>query len=142
MKSMNVKTLFILVFVSFFGVNSFSQTIADNAIKKNRTSIENATASLSQLEPLKFEYDVDANKQLGLKKGVQYGFLADNVRATFPELVKSKNVSYMHAKNVQKEAKLSAIDEESLIPILVASIKELHIEIGKLKEEVKALKGN
>lgn len=53
----------------------------------------------------------------------RYGFLAQNVKEVFPELVHTDNSGYMY------------VDYIGLIPILVQSINELRAELAELKGE-------
>ena len=119
---------------------SFSQTVTDDALKKNIQPITNASDILMKLEPKRFEYNTVKYSQLNFKNGIQYGFMSDNMQAVFPELVASKNVSYMYSKNNYRTMKIKTVEENDLIPIMVASIKELKMEIEKLKIELAALK--
>ncbi|UEG50474.1 tail fiber domain-containing protein [Ferruginibacter lapsinanis] len=135
-----VRALLFSVVISLSGSTASSQSTTDKDIKKNITPIENATASLIQLEPQKFEYNVNAYKQLNLPKGVQYGFLTENVLHILPELVTKKNVRYSYGKNDTRNALISTIDNNNLTPFLVASIKELHEEIQRLKELIETMK--
>lgn len=75
-----------------------------------------------------------------MKKGTQYGFIAEDIAQTFPELVAEKSFSYMFGKNAYRTAKVKTVDEASLIPVLVASIKEQQEQIEKLKQEIENLK--
>ena len=118
----------------------YAQTISDELIKKNITPIASPLKKLLQLEPRIFEYDTDKFRSLGLKQGRQYGFLADNINDVFPGLVSSKSISYMYGKNNYRIKTINTIDEVSLIPILVASIQELHTEIEQIKMQMKELK--
>lgn len=140
MKNYNTTILLTICFIAITTI-SFSQTVTDNEVKKNIVPITNATEFLLKLEPKKYEYNTSKYNYLNFKKGVQYGFLAENVQSVFPEMVASKNVSYMYSKNSYRDVKLKTADENDLIPIMVASIKELKMEIEKLKAEVAALKG-
>ena len=136
----NIKALLFAVIISLSGSNASAQNSIDKDIKKNISSIENATASLIQLEPKKFEYDINRYKQLNLPQGTQYGFLAENVENILPELVNKKNVRYVYGKNSTKDGAIQTVDNNSLTPFLVASIKELYEEIEKLKAEIATLK--
>ena len=53
----------------------------------------------------------------------RYGFLAQNVKEVFPQLVHTDNTGYMY------------VDYIGLIPILVQSINELRAELAELKGE-------
>ena len=136
----NIKALLFAVVISLSGSNASAQNSIDKDIKKNISSIENATASLIQLEPKKFEYDINRYKQLNLPQGTQYGFLAENVETILPELVNKKKLLYVYGKKSTKEGALQKVDNNSPTPFLVASIKELYEEIEKLKAEIELLK--
>jgi hypothetical protein len=63
-----------------------------------------------------------------LEKGSErYGFLAQNVKEVFPELVHTDNAGYMY------------VDYIGLIPILVQSINELRAELEEVKAEKQEL---
>ena len=112
----------------------------DNEIKKNVTDISTPLQKLVQLEPKVFEYNTEKYKHLKLKSGKTFGFMSDNMQQVFPELVATKHSSYMFGKNIYRDTKIKTIDETSLIPVLVASIKEQQAEIEKLKKDIKELK--
>jgi len=114
----------------------FSQIISDNVIKKNISPISSPLKSLLQLEPKVYEFDTQKYKAFQLKKGLQYGFLAENIKNVFPGMVGTRSVTTMVGKNTYRESKIQTIDESSLIPVLVASIQELHIEIELLKQQI------
>jgi hypothetical protein len=131
----------LLTAICFLFFNTLSaQTIHDSEVKRNVAPISSPLKSLLRLEPRIYEYDTDKFKNLRLKEGRQYGFLADNIEEVFPGMVNSKNFSYMYGKNTYRQASIRTVDEVSLIPVLVASIQELHQEIEKLKQEVNSLK--
>jgi hypothetical protein len=119
---------------------AYSQKLHDNEIKKNVTAINNSLQKLTQLQPRMFEYKTDQYKHLQLQGGTQYGFVAEDFQQVFPELVKEKSTSYMFGKNSYRNATLKTIDELSLIPVLVASIKEQQLQIEKLTSELEILK--
>ena len=136
---------FTITAISIFGLilfsnTSFAQQISDKEIKKNVVAIDNALSRLVKLEPKSFTYDNGKYNYLSLDKGKQYGFIAEDIVQTFPELVNEKSVQYMFGKNVYRTAKLKMVDGVSLIPVLVASIKEQQQQIEQLKQEIEALK--
>lgn len=135
-----VKALVISLVVIGSSKSGFSQSIEDNDIKKNITPIHNPLERLIQLEPKTFEYDKAKFKNLKLPSGKQYGFIAENVQQVFPGLVGYKNYSYSIGKNSLRTAKIKIMDAESIIPILVASIKEQQEMIDKLREEITEMK--
>jgi hypothetical protein len=54
-------------------------------------------------------------------------------------MVSSKSVSYMYGKNNYRTQTLKTIDELSLVPLLVASVQEMHVELNQLRQEIKDL---
>jgi hypothetical protein len=71
---------------------------------------------------------------------VQYGFNADQVQMVLPSLVYAKNGQYIGGKNLYKSYSRKMVDESGLIPILVASVKELQEQVNLLKAEIALLK--
>lgn len=119
---------------------TYAQKIEDNEIKKNVSAIDNSLQRLVQLEPKIFEYNKTKFKDLQLPSGKQYGFMAENLQTVFPDLVTYRSYNYSVGKNSFRTAKVKEVDVESIIPILVASIKEQQSEIEKLKAEVQELR--
>lgn len=117
-----------------------AQDVPDRSIKKNISTINSPLQRITQLQPKQFEYNAAAFRHLKLKEGKQYGFIAEDIEAVFPTLVNEKSISYRYGKNVYRNATIKTINEASLIPVLVASIKEQQAEIEKLKAEMLELK--
>lgn len=128
----------ILFFIITFSMSA--QQVPDREIKKNVMELNTPLKKLLQLEPKVFEYNTEKYKHLKLQPGKKYGFMVDNIQTIFPELVTTKQSSYMFGKNVYRDAEIKTIDVTSLIPVLVASIKEQQAEIEKLKKEIAELK--
>lgn len=140
--SLNSKLSKSLVLFSFFATSSaFAQKLSDNTLKKDATPVKNSVKQLTKLEPVSFSYYKAEFDQL--PEGKQYGFLASDVKAVFPELVKNQSkVVAGDGKNATKSVTIENVDMVSLIPLLVSSIKEQQAEIEKLKSELNALKRN
>lgn len=138
MGATNLKKL--IAVIVLFGTSqvSFGQQVPDQVLKKNIAPVENALAYVQQLEPKKFEYNTDRYHKLNLPAGRQYGFLAEEVQKVLPELVRSESHSYMVGKNTYRNATLKNTDLESLIPLLVAAIKEQQQQIEELKRQLEA----
>lgn len=135
----STRFILLILFLSI-AVISFAQTYPDSVIKKNIKEIENATQNIIRLKPKVFEYDTQSYNYLHLKKGTQYGFMAEDIKAVFPGLVRDKHISYMSGKNTHRDAVIKTMDEASLVPFLVAAFKEQQAEIEKLKIEIQRLK--
>jgi hypothetical protein len=135
------KVTFLFMISLFLGSTSLvAQSFADKEIKHNVQDIDDAVQLLLQLRPITFEYNTTHFKQLKLKEGKQYGFLSENVQRTFPELIEKKNINYMFGKNSYRNASIPKINENQLIPVLVASILELQDQIYDLRKEILDLK--
>lgn len=129
---------FALAGIVFFSSTAFSfgQTIPEQDLKKNIAPLQNALSYVQQLEPKMYEYDTQRFNKLKLPAGPQYGFLAEEVQKVLPNLVSSQSQSYMVAKNTYRSTTLKNTDLESLIPLLVAAIKEQQEQINELKQQL------
>jgi len=95
---------------------------------------------LLTLEPQIYQYNVATWKDIRLPQGHHYGFFPENVELAFPELVSYQNHAYMAGKNLLRTAKIKTVDMESLIPVLVASIKEMQGDMEIMRKELEMLK--
>ncbi|HKG06253.1 MAG TPA: hypothetical protein VKB19_07345 [Pedobacter sp.] len=128
----------LLLSVCAFSANA--QKIDEKELKVEVQKVSGSTQQLISLEPVKFRYDVKKYKHLGLPAGSQYGFLASNVQSSFPDLVHETSKQVPSGKNSSKVASYNEVDNNDLIPVLVAAIKEQQAEIENLKKEVGLLK--
>ena len=130
----------LLTMLCLAGTGSYAQNIPDSVLKINAKPIGNPLQRLLLLQPKTFEYNTARFKHLDLATGTQYGFMAENVQAVFPSLVSTRYKQYLFGKNNYRNAVTSQVDSNALIPLLVASIQELHAELEKLKAEILELK--
>lgn len=137
---MNKQYLFIVLAFFITIVNASAQKMSDSALKTNITDIPSALHNLVKLEPKTFDYRSEKRNLLHLPSGRQYGFLAENIESVFPGMVASENKSYAFGKNNTRMVSMKSVNTESLIPVLVASVKELKSEIDLLKQEIEQLK--
>lgn len=114
---------------------------SDERFKEDIEPIEDVLSALKVLEPVTYRLKshravapvmMDGSKEAeimdryyrNLEQGSErYGFLAQNVKEVFPELVHADNKGYL------------SVDYIGLIPILVQSINELRAELAELKGE-------
>ncbi len=127
-----------IAITAFFGSISlgFSQNIPEQDLKKNVLPILNGLSYVQQLEPKMYQYDTKRYNKLNLPSGQQFGFLAEDVQKVLPDLVNSESKSYMVAKNTYRNTTLKNTDLESMIPLLVAAIKEQQKQIDELKRQL------
>lgn len=117
-----------------------AQQSSEALVQKQVGPIERPVQNLVQLEPGIFEYDQQQSKRWKLPQGKHYGFTVADIEAVFPELVKYTTRTYMFGKNTYRTATIKTVDMESLIPVLVASVKQQQQEIEQLKKELQELK--
>ncbi|WP_256006231.1 tail fiber domain-containing protein [Pedobacter deserti] len=133
-----VSLMGLLLSVTAVGANA--QKIDEKELKIGVGQISNTTRQLTSLQPVVFKYDVEKFKHLNLPAGEHYGFLASDVAAAFPGLVKQTSKQYPSGKNSHKVATYSEVDTKELIPVLVAAIKEQQEQIESLKVQLNQLK--
>src|SRR5688572_4404325 len=104
--------------LAFFSVSFFvfGQHLTDRELKKNVMPVQDALATLQQLEPKKFEYNTDKYGKLKLPNGKQYGFMAEDVQQVLPDLIRAESRSIMVGKNNYQQATLKTTDLESMVP--------------------------
>lgn len=102
---------------------------SDERFKENVEPVEDVLAPLMNLEAV--SYNLKGIRASNARRGVpgtgqadgseRYGFLAQNVKEVFPQLVHTDNSGYMY------------VDYIGLIPILVQSINELQAKLDALE---------
>lgn len=135
-----IKALFLGICTCIAVQSVSAQEMNDTELKKYIRPVNDATNQILKLKPQMFEYKAEFNRSLKLPAGRQFGFGIENVETVFPQLVKSRTISYTAGKNLFKQAYVKEVEMEGLIPVLVESIKELQIQISQLKAELQALK--
>jgi hypothetical protein len=123
-----------------FTASASAQQINDRDLKKNATPVTNSLSYITRLQPVSYEYNREAFKQLNLPGGKQLGFISDNVQQVYPAAIRKQNNWFMAGKNNQRAVTTSQVDLEQLVPLLVGAVKEQQAEIEALKLEVQKLK--
>ncbi|WP_025146302.1 tail fiber domain-containing protein [Pedobacter jeongneungensis] len=113
---------------------------AQEVVQNNIKPVEDALSRVTKLEPVSFNYDKAWAEKLKLSARPQYGFIGADAKATVPEIVSVQAKDYPAGKNAFKSATITKVDYESLVPLLVASIKEQQQQIEELQRELKTLK--
>lgn len=120
---------------------------SDSLLKSNITPISNQVSNLNKLRGVSYNLNkslitdddvtqtetMNPNKQIGKKskegdKRIHYGFIAQEVKKIYPELVYEDNDGVM------------GIDYVAFIPLLVEEFKKQNNVIEELKKEINALK--
>ena len=108
--------------ISVTGSATAYNTSSDYRLKENVTAIVNATERLKQLNPVRFNFIADANTTVD-------GFLAHEVSNYVPEAVTGEK----DAVDADGNPEYQGIDQSKLVPLLVATIKELEARITALE---------
>ena len=128
-----------LGYTGFFGVAS------DQRIKQNIQTIPHALDIVKSLRGTTYEHNLTAYPDLGLKTGVNYGFIAQEVEKVLPNLVQEKNIPHMSSTARDSKEELDAeqiktVSYIEIVPILVEAIKEQQELIDEMKKEIELLK--
>jgi len=134
------------LFYNDIGYTGTLYPLSDLRTKKNITSINNAIGIIKNLNPVSYDFDIETYPEMGLSKTKKYGFIAQELEITLPELVKEKKLNTKGAAlNTTEGRKISdkqifkMVDYISLIPILTEAIKEQQILIENLQDKIKEL---
>ncbi|KIA95414.1 hypothetical protein OC25_06130 [Pedobacter kyungheensis] len=113
---------------------------AQEVVQNNVKPIENALSQVTKLQPVSFNYDKAWAEKLKLSAKPQFGFVGAEAKAAVPEITVAVAKDYATGKNASRSATITRVDYESLVPLLVGSIKEQQQQIEELKREIKALR--
>ncbi|MDO6435208.1 tail fiber domain-containing protein [Flavitalea sp. BT771] len=119
---------------------------SDRKLKQNiRRMPEGMMDKLMQLTPSNYEYKT-AEFNMNLPAGNQYGLVAQDVQAVFPELVKEQvqpaRVDPKTKNVLNEEIKYLGVNYQGLIPIIIRGMQEQQQELQTLREENTQLKND
>jgi hypothetical protein len=97
-------------------------TSSDHRLKENIVELSGATDRLKQLEPKRFNFIADADTTVD-------GFLAHEVQTVVPEAITGTH----NEVDADGNPVYQGIDQSKLVPLLVATIKELEARITALE---------
>jgi hypothetical protein len=106
-------------------------TSSDYRLKENVTDMTGATDRLKQLNPVRFNFIVDADTTVD-------GFLAHEVQSVVPEAITGTH----NEVDADGNPEYQGIDQSKLVPLLVATIQEQQTAIEALTARVTALEAN
>jgi len=108
---------------------------SDKKLKENVEIENNILEKLSQLTPV--NYDFKNVKELNLPSGLQHGFIAQELEAVFPELIKeSQKPVFDKEGKVLSQFNYKSVNYIGLISLLTGGINELNEEVKALKQEL------
>lgn len=109
--------------------------VSDARVKQQIQDLDRSSvASLLRLKPKSYFYRAAEFRGMALPEDRQVGFLAQDVAAVFPELV--KDVVAPNKDGRQAGEVLQSVDYVSLIPILVQAVQAQQQQIEELKAQL------
>lgn len=129
-----------IVTLVIFNLSASAQKVEEQDLKINVATIKNPVERLAALQPIMFNYNLNKFSQIKFPAIAQYGFETKGVSEKFPELIKRNSKTYSAGKNQFKSISFDDVDEPSLIPVLVAAIKEQQLQIESLRADIEKLK--
>ena len=110
--------------------------IEEKQLKTGVAEINNPLMYLAALKPVTFKYNSSRLKDLKLSDSIQHGFLTQDFKLQHPELVFEAFKTFPAGKGSTKTIRYDEVSSESLIPVLVAAIKEQQAQIDALKHQL------
>ncbi len=114
---------------------------SDARLKRNIKIEESALQRIMQVRPVSYEYKTDELQYMRLPEKNQHGFVAQEFEKVFPEAVKEVQQPIFEGNKLVRTEEFSAINYQSLIPVLFKAIQEQQAMIETLQKEVSELKG-
>ena len=131
-----------LGYTGFFGVAS------DEKLKRDIKPINDAISIIKQLNGVTYYHRLDQYPDLGLKSGLNYGFIAQNVETVMPDAVRTKAIPHINScirgtTQSQPAEMVKTVNYLEVIPILVEGIKaqqimidSLNLDLNKIQSQV------
>lgn len=115
---------------------------SDERLKKDIKTEENLLAKIKQLTPVTYYFKQENEKTgLNLPTQLQHGFVAQDLEAVFPELIRQvANPIFDKDNNKIGEFTFKSVNYSELISVLVGAVKELSEELEDMKENEVAYK--
>ena len=108
---------------------------SDLQLKDQINTVSNANSILSLMECKRFVYKTQAYPQMNLPQGNHYGFIAQDVEAILPGLVRNFTQPAIYdsiGQVITPEVGFKAVNYVEFVPLLVAAVKEQKATIDSL----------
>ncbi|KKP52825.1 MAG: hypothetical protein UR43_C0010G0016 [candidate division TM6 bacterium GW2011_GWF2_33_332] len=105
-----------------------SYSSSDEKFKKNIHSIDGALDKLKKIESVTFNYKCEDFALRNFNDKLNYGFIAQNIKSVFPEMVKEDQEGYL------------CVNYTAMIPVLAKAINEQQEIIEEQKNSIDELK--
>ncbi len=123
-------------------IGTFSNP-SDEKLKEGVATLDGSSMleKLMQLRPTTYTYKKENFPSMKLPSGVQYGFIAQEMEAVFPEFVEEN----VHPVELAEDGEIitasvsyKAISYTEIIPLLLSAIQEQQAEIDALKSALQS----
>ena len=115
---------------------------SDQKIKTNVRKMDSCMELVMKLRPVNYDFNNTEFPELRLSKGKQYGFIAQEVKSVFPELVQNiKKPEFKDKEGVvtSKGGEYTAMNYFELIPILTKALQEQQASIDNQLKKIEEL---
>ena len=118
---------------------------SDRRVKTNiKSAPKGLLNKLMQLEVKTYEYNGGSQlKHMNFPEGEQLGFVAQDIQAVFPDMVRLTKTPTDSPAEVDENTEIidvMGVEYNKLFPVLVSSVQEQQAQIEDLKQENQALK--
>jgi hypothetical protein len=136
-------------FFNDLGLTGTFWNFSDKRLKQDIHSISHSLDKVMKLRGVTYTHNTEQFPNMGLAKGLRYGFIAQEVEEVIPEFVKTKGVNTEACAPKSSDGKsgdassistFKAVDYVSVVPLLVEAIKEQQAMSEALKIELEILK--
>lgn len=112
---------------------------SDAQIKQNVNTERDVMPKIMRVRPVTFNYDISQYKELNLSPELQHGFIAQEISAIFPEVVKESRYSIPSAEGLESGSKtFLSVNYPGLISILFRGLQEQQEQINALQQKLEA----
>jgi hypothetical protein len=116
---------------------------SDKKLKQDIQPLKNALSIVNQLTPTTYEYKPEFYTKMGLARGKQWGFIAQDLQQVLPELVYNSMLPAQTdeaGKEINPAMEYKSVSYIQLIPILVQAIKEQQTLIENTQQQNETLR--
>ena len=118
--------------------NNITAYYSDRRLKENITPIENALEKLMQISGVYFNSNEVAEKYGYFNKDQQVGVIAQEIQAVLPQIVVPAPFDIAQNPDGTEYSKsgenYQTVQYDKIAPLLIEAIKELYLEVQKLKK--------
>ncbi|MDP2684515.1 MAG: tail fiber domain-containing protein, partial [bacterium] len=112
---------------------------SDSIIKQNIQPLNQALATLKQLQPKTFEYNPTIHPSSNFPTGIQYGLIAQDVKLVLPGLVKDGFLVDDIDSNgvvIDPGMDIKTLNYNGFIPFLIQGVKELDAQVNDIRDSI------